>query len=71
VLTFVVDVSWKSTLIIALDACFKLKLKDRSFADPDLGTGLSYMVGEENYKAHIARCEQTPPPKEVSLLLST
>ena len=56
-------------MIIALDACFKLKLKDHSFADPDLGTGLSYMVGEEDYKSHIARCEQTPPPKEVSFFL--
>ena len=67
-LTFLVNVSWKSTLIIALDACFKLKLKDRSFNDPDLGTGLAYMVGEEKYKSHITRCEKSPPPKEVSFL---
>ena len=69
-LTFVVNLSWRSTFIIALEACLKLELKDRPFADPDVGTGLSYMVGEENYKTHIAGCEPTPPPKEVNILLS-
>lgn len=58
--------SWKSTLIIALDACFKLKLKDRSFLDPDLGTGLTYMVNEEKYQRHLAHCSKNPPSREVS-----
>jgi hypothetical protein len=43
-------VSWKSILVLALDACFKLKLKDRSFFDPDLGTRLAYMVDDDKYR---------------------
>ena len=66
VLTRVVSVSWKSTLIIALDACFKLKLKDRSFVDPDLGTGLAYMVNEKKYQLHLAHCAENPLSREVS-----
>jgi hypothetical protein len=65
-----VNVSWKSTLFVALDACFKLKLKDRSSVDPDLGTGFAYMVSNKNYLSHIAHCERNPLPKEVSLLYS-
>lgn len=59
------SVSWKSTLMISLDACFKLKLKDRKFVDPDLGTGLAYMVNEEKYQAHLVHCAKDPPPPEV------
>jgi hypothetical protein len=54
-------VSWKSTLIIALDACFKLKLKDRSFVDPDLGTRLAYMVDDHKYQLHLSRCPKDAP----------
>ena len=56
-------------MVISLDACFKLKLKDRKFVDPDLGTGLAYMVNEDKYQAHLARSDQTPPAAEVSGLL--
>ena len=36
-----------------MDACFKLKLKDRKFNDPDLGTGLAYMVADSPYQEHL------------------
>lgn len=73
VLTVLIPVvlrSWKSTLIVALDACFKLKLKDRSFKDPDLGTGLAYMANEEKYQRHLAHCSQVPLAREVSVISS-
>ena len=46
-------VSWKNTLFLGIDACFKLKLKDRGFKGPDLGTGLAYMVNEGPYKTYL------------------
>ena len=48
-----VFVRWKNTLFVGVDACFKLKLKDRGFSDPDLGTGLAYMVNDISYKKHL------------------
>ena len=30
-----------------------MKLKDRGITDPDLGTGLAYMVNDMNYAAHL------------------
>lgn len=36
-----------------MDACFKLKLKDRGFNDPNLGTGLAYMANDVSYKEHL------------------
>ena len=58
-------VSWKSTLTVSLDACFKLKLKDRSFKDPDLGTRLAYMVDDRKYALHLSKFPKDPPPEEV------
>ena len=49
-----VVVSWKNTLFVGIDACFKTKLKDRGFNDPDLGTGLAYMVNENQYQTYLA-----------------
>lgn len=49
----VLVIRWKNTLFLGIDACFKLKLKDRGFDDPDLGTGLAYMVGEGPYQAYL------------------
>lgn len=37
-----------------MDACFKLKLKDRGFDDTDLGTGLAYFVNEATYQKHLS-----------------
>lgn len=45
-----VVVRWLNTLFLGIDACFKLKLKDRGFNDPDLGTGLAYMVKDRPYQ---------------------
>ena len=67
-LPVVLPVSWKSTMFVGLDACFKLKSKDRSFVDVDLGTGLAYMVNNEKYQRHLAHCLKNPPPKEVRVL---
>ena len=54
VLIFVVCCKrWKNTLFVGVDACFKLKLKDRKFDDPDLGTGLAYMVEDAPYQEHL------------------
>ena len=36
-----------------MDACFKLKLKDQKFKDPDLGTGLAYFVEDVAYQKHL------------------
>ena len=57
--------SWKSTLTVSLNACFKLKLKDRSFKDPDLGTRLAYMVEDRTYVLDLSKFPKDPPPEEV------
>ena len=48
-----VIVRWKNTLFLGIDACFKLKLKERGFNDPDLCAGLAYMVNEDQYQAYL------------------
>ena len=40
-------------LFLGIDRCFKTKLKDRGIMDPDLGTGLAYMVDKGGYAAHL------------------
>ena len=47
-------VSWKNTLFLGIDACFKLKRKERGFNDPDLGTGLAYMVNKDSYQKYLS-----------------
>ncbi|EIN09881.1 hypothetical protein PUNSTDRAFT_36825, partial [Punctularia strigosozonata HHB-11173 SS5] len=44
---------WIYTLFLALDACFRLKNKDRKIKDPELGSGWGYCVAEEPYKQHL------------------
>lgn len=39
---------------MGVDACFKLKLKDRGFGGADLSAGLAYMVKEDQYKTYLA-----------------
>jgi len=51
----IVVVRWKNTLFLGVDACFKLKLKDRGIDDPDLGTGQAYMVNERAYQTHLVK----------------
>ena len=48
-----VVIRWKNTLFLGVDACFKLKLKDRGFKDPSLCTGLAYMVNKDSYQQHL------------------
>ena len=40
-------------MFLGVDACFKLKLKDRGFNDPELGTRLAYMVNEAAYQMYL------------------
>ena len=40
-------------MFLGIDACFKLKLKERGFDDPDLGTGLAYLVNNVPYEEHL------------------
>lgn len=39
-----------------MDANFKLKQKERGFADPPLSNGLAYMISDPSLKAHLAEC---------------
>jgi hypothetical protein len=58
-----------NTLYLGLDACFKLKLKDRGLNDPDLGTRLLYFVNDSKYRAYLSDCNARNVPEEVCLLL--
>ena len=40
-------------MILGIDACFKVKLKDRGIQDPDLLTGSAYMVNETSYQNYL------------------
>ncbi|TDL13917.1 hypothetical protein BD410DRAFT_868388 [Rickenella mellea] len=51
---------WKYSLIIAIDANFRLKLKNRGFKDSPLGDGWSYFVPSIPYKAHVAQHIEQP-----------
>jgi hypothetical protein len=52
-----------------MDGCFKTKLKDRGIMDPDLGTGLAYMVNDANYAAHLEETAGSTIDKAVSTCL--
>lgn len=52
-----------------MDGCFKTKLKDRGITDPDLGTGLAYMVNEADYTTHLEQTAGTTADKVVSARL--
>ena len=49
-------------LFLGIDACFKLKLKDRGFVDPDLSAGTAYMVNEALYQTYLAANVNTSEP---------
>ena len=53
VLMNVIVLRYLNTTFLGLDGCFKTKLKDRGIRDPDLGTGLAYMVNNKDYAAHL------------------
>jgi hypothetical protein len=59
-----------NTLFLGIDGCFKTKLKDRGINDPDLGTGLAYMVNDVDYAAHIEETEGMTLEKEVITFMS-
>ena len=47
---------------VAVDANFRLKLKDRGVMDPEFGPGWAYFVKDDKYKAEIVK---HPQPIEV------
>lgn len=55
-------VRWKNTLILGIDACFKVKLKDRGVQDPDLLTGSAYIVNENLYQSYLSANTDVPEP---------
>ena len=59
---------WKNTLFLGVDACFKLKLKDRGLKDPDLGVRLAYMANDTEYSDYIRVHGTKTHPQEVSRL---
>ena len=66
VLTRVVCCESNATVFIGLDACFKFKLKDHGFDDPDLGNSLAYMVTDPTYKEHISHHAAAQQSTDVS-----
>jgi len=40
---------------LAVDANFRLKLKNRGIKDPETGSGWSYFVGNKDYDKHISQ----------------
>ena len=58
------------TIYLSMDANFKLKQKERGFADPPLVNGFAYMVSNQKLLEHLADCKDKKALKdEVSLLL--
>jgi hypothetical protein len=44
------------TIYLSMDANFKLKQKERGFADPPLANGFAYMVSNEKLLKHLTEC---------------
>jgi hypothetical protein len=44
---------YKYTLFLSVDGNYKLRLKDRGIADPELAPGWAYFVEEEKYQGFI------------------
>ena len=61
------SVSWLYGLNLAIDANFRLKLKERGVEDPEFGPGWAYFVEERSYQAEILK---HPQPMEVRSLFS-
>jgi hypothetical protein len=49
-------------LILGIDACFKVKLKDRGIQDPDLLSGSAYMVNETLYQNYLKANKDAAEP---------
>lgn len=56
-------------MFLGIDACFKLKLKDRGLKDPDLGVRLAYMANETEYSDYIRIHGRKTHDQEVSWLI--
>jgi len=46
---------WLYSHFLAVDANFRLKLKSRGIADPEIGSGSSYFVKNGRYSEHVSR----------------
>jgi len=55
---------WIYAQFIAIDANFRLKLKNRQINDPELGSGWSYFVENSQYTHHVA---SNPNEKDVRI----
>lgn len=51
-----------------MDACFKLKCKDRGLNDPELGSGTAYMVQVGDYLSHLSKYVDEPEVGMVHVL---
>jgi hypothetical protein len=52
------------TIYLSMDANFKLKQKERGFADPPLANGLAYMVSNDILLKHLVECRDPKILKE-------
>ena len=55
--------SWLYSLFLAIDANFRLKQKQRSIKDPELGQGLAYFVNMAKFQKLLTN---SPHKEEVS-----
>ena len=46
---------WLYSLFLAVDANFRLKLKDRKIKDPEIGSGWAYFVENNQYIKHVSQ----------------
>ena len=46
---------WLYSLFLAVDANFRLKLKDRNIKDPEIGSGWAYFVEHNRYIEHVSQ----------------
>ena len=46
---------WLYSLFLAVDANFRLKLKERGIEDPDIGSGWAYFVESRRYIEHLSQ----------------
>jgi hypothetical protein len=49
------SLSWIYAQFIAIDANFRLKLKNRQLDDPELGSGWFYFVENSAYTGHVEK----------------
>ena len=58
-------------MFLGIDGCFKTKLKDRGIKDPDLGTGLAYMVNDADFADHLKDTKDTDGSTSEKLVSGT